>query len=108
MGDGSIVSAHVPAGGKQPPPYMDARDLSACGGDPFAPIVFSLEDRAIMNSTAHDFGIVLVYTTLAEQKRQLQAADFKIGQALDNVVGRPLANGADIRAIWWFQYIAKA
>ena len=45
------------------------------------------DDWSIMNCGAHDFGIVVVYTTLAEQKRQLAAAGFDVELVLDNVAG---------------------
>lgn len=65
------------------------------------------DDWSIMNCGAHDFGIVVVYTTLAEQKRQLAAAGFDVELVLDNVAGRPVADDADTRAAWWFHYIAR-
>jgi SAM-dependent methyltransferase len=65
------------------------------------------EDWSIMNAGAHDFGIVIVYTTLAEQKRQLRAAGFETELVLDNVAGEPVADGADTSGIWWFHYVAR-
>lgn len=65
------------------------------------------EDWSIMNCGAHDFGIVVVYTSLAEQKRQLAAAGFETELVLDNVAGRPVADDADTSGIWWFHYIAR-
>ena len=65
------------------------------------------EDWSIMNCGAHDFGIVVVYTTLAEQKRQLEAAGFVTELVLDNVAGRPVTDDADTSGIWWFHYIAR-
>lgn len=65
------------------------------------------EDWSIMNCGAHDFGIVVVYTTLAEQKRQLRAAGFEVERVLGNDTGRPVADDADTSAIWWFHYIAR-
>ena len=65
------------------------------------------KEWAIMNSAAHDFGIVIMYTTLAEQKRQLQAAGFRIELVLDNVRGLPVADDADVRGVWWFHYVAR-
>jgi ubiquinone/menaquinone biosynthesis C-methylase UbiE len=65
------------------------------------------EDWSIMNAGAHDFGIVVVYTTLAEQKRQLAAAGFETELVLDNVAGQPVADEDDTRGTWWFHYIAR-
>ncbi|MEO8654522.1 MAG: class I SAM-dependent methyltransferase [Ramlibacter sp.] len=67
----------------------------------------SHREWAIMNAAAHDFGIVVMYTTLAEQKRQLQAAGFHTELVLDNVRGLPVADDADVRGIWWFHYVAR-
>lgn len=65
------------------------------------------DDWAIMNAGAHDFGIVVVYTTLAEQKRQLESAGFRTELVLDNVDGRPVADDEDTSRIWWFHYVAR-
>ncbi|MDP3758997.1 MAG: methyltransferase domain-containing protein [Ramlibacter sp.] len=65
------------------------------------------DDWSIMNCGAHDFGIVVVYTTLAEQKRQLRAAGFGVEAVYDNVAGRLVADDADTRAIWWLHYVAR-
>jgi ubiquinone/menaquinone biosynthesis C-methylase UbiE len=65
------------------------------------------EDWSIMNCGAHDFGIVVMYTTLAEQKRQLKAAGFDTELVLDNVAGQPVSDDADTGGIWWFHYIAR-
>ena len=65
------------------------------------------DDWSIMNCGAHDFGIVVVYTTLAEQKRQLSAAGFEVEIVFDNVAGRPVADDADTSDMWWFHYIAR-
>lgn len=65
------------------------------------------EDWSVMNCGAHDFGIVVVYTTLAEQKRQLEAAGFETEAVFDNVAGTPVAGDADTSEIWWFHYVAR-
>ena len=64
-------------------------------------------DWAIRNCAAHDFGIVVMYTTVAEQKRQLREAGFTPELVLDSTDGRPVADGADTRGIWWFHYVAR-
>jgi ubiquinone/menaquinone biosynthesis C-methylase UbiE len=65
------------------------------------------DDWSIMNCGAHDFGIVIVYTTLAEQKRQLHAAGFDVELVLGDATGQPVADDADTSGIWWFHYIAR-
>lgn len=65
------------------------------------------EDWAVRNCGAHDFGLVVVYTTLAEQQRQLRAAGFEVPVVFDNVRGQPVAADQDTRDIWWFHAIAR-
>lgn len=62
---------------------------------------------AIMNCAAHDFGIVIVYTTLAEQQRQLAQAGFISELVVDNVAGRPVSEGADTGNIAWFHHVVR-
>lgn len=65
------------------------------------------EDWSVMNAGAHDFGIVVVYTTLAEQKRQIAQAGFECEAVFDNARGQPVPEGADTRDMWWFHYVAR-
>jgi SAM-dependent methyltransferase len=65
------------------------------------------DEWSIMNCAAHDFGIVVMYTTLAEQKRQLRESGFSPERVLDNVRGEAVADGADTRGVWWFHHIAR-
>ena len=65
------------------------------------------DNWAVMNCAAHDFGIVILYTTLAEQKRQLAAAGFELEQVYDNVAGRPVPEGANTRDVAWFHHVAR-
>ncbi|HSH91299.1 MAG TPA: class I SAM-dependent methyltransferase [Ramlibacter sp.] len=65
------------------------------------------DDWSIMNCAAHDFGIVIMYTTLAEQKRQLAATGLHTELVLDNVAGRPVSDDADTSGVFWFHYVAR-
>lgn len=65
------------------------------------------EDWSVRNCGAHDFGIVIVYTTLAEQKRELQAAGFQVERVFDNVTGELVTDSTDTRGVWWFHYVAR-
>lgn len=65
------------------------------------------EDWSVMNAGAHDFGIVVVYTALAEQKRQLRQAGFECEAVFDSQGGRRVADGDDTRDAWWFHYVAR-
>ncbi|HUR87743.1 MAG TPA: class I SAM-dependent methyltransferase [Ramlibacter sp.] len=62
---------------------------------------------SIMNAGAHDFGIVVMYTALAEQKRQLREAGFECEVVFDSKRGQPVADGADTRDVFWFHYVAR-
>jgi SAM-dependent methyltransferase len=65
------------------------------------------EDWSVMNAGAHDFGIVVVYTTLVEQKRQIAEAGFECEAVFDNARGQRVPDGADTRDMWWFHYVAR-
>jgi SAM-dependent methyltransferase len=65
------------------------------------------EDWALRNCGAHDFGLLVVYTTLAEQQRQLQAAGFEVQAVFDSEHGHAVAPGQDTRDVWWFHYVAR-
>jgi SAM-dependent methyltransferase len=65
------------------------------------------EDWSIMNAGAHDFGIVVMYTTLAEQKRQLREAGFECEAVFDSTRGQQVPDGADTRDMFWFHYVAR-
>ena len=60
-----------------------------------------------MNCAAHHFGVVVVYTTFAEQKHQLMSAGFDTELVLDNVDGQPVSDNTDTKRMWWFHYIAR-
>jgi SAM-dependent methyltransferase len=62
---------------------------------------------AIRTAAAHDFGIVIIYTTLQEQKRQLAAAGFRTEAVFDNESGKPVADDSDTRDVWWFHFVAR-
>lgn len=62
---------------------------------------------SVMNAAAHEFAIVCVYTTLAEQKRQIAQAGFECEAVFDNTRGEPVPDGADTRDMWWFHYVAR-
>lgn len=65
------------------------------------------ESWSVMNAGAHEFGIVIMYTTLAEQKRQLREAGFECEAVFDNKRGQAVPDGADTRDMWWFHYVAR-
>ena len=65
------------------------------------------DDWAIMTAAAHNFGIVIMYTSLAEQMRQLEAAGFKTEQVFECVSGAAVADGADMSTAGWLHYVAR-
>lgn len=64
-------------------------------------------DWSVMNAGAHAFGIVVLYTTMAEQKRQLRENGFDCEAVFDNARGQRVFDGADTRDMWWFHYVAR-
>jgi SAM-dependent methyltransferase len=62
---------------------------------------------SIMNAGAHDFGIVVMYTTLAETKRQLRETGFEVEAVFDSARGERVVDAADTRDIFWFHYVAR-
>jgi SAM-dependent methyltransferase len=62
---------------------------------------------AVMNCGTHDFGLVVLYTTLAEQKRQLEQAGYVLEAVYDNLTGAPVTEASDTRDAWWFHYVAR-
>lgn len=65
------------------------------------------ESWSVMNAGAHRFGIVVVYTTLAEQLRQLREAGFDCEAVFENTRGDRVREGDDTRAAWWLHYVAR-
>lgn len=65
------------------------------------------EDWALMNAGAHDFGIVVVYTSLTEQKRQLREAGFVVEAVFDSATGALVNEGDDTSKAWWFHYVVR-
>jgi SAM-dependent methyltransferase len=65
------------------------------------------EDWALRNCGAHDFGLLVVYTSLAEQQRQLQEAGFEVEAVFDSQRGQPVTPDLDTRDVWWFLSVAR-
>jgi SAM-dependent methyltransferase len=65
------------------------------------------EEWAVLNAGAHDFGLVIVYTSIAEQRRQLAAAGFEVESVFDNVRGARVAGNEVQPDVWWFHYVAR-
>jgi SAM-dependent methyltransferase len=65
------------------------------------------EGWSVMNAGAHGFSIVCVYTTMAEQKRQIREAGFECEAVFDNARGQRVQDGVDTRDMWWLHYVAR-
>ena len=63
---------------------------------------------AILNAAAHDHGIVIHYTTLEAQLRELLDAGFQRAPVVfDNVTGRRIAPDDDTTAVSWFHFVVR-
>jgi SAM-dependent methyltransferase len=62
---------------------------------------------ALRNCGAHDFGLLVVYTTLAQQRRDLAQAGFEVEATFGNLGPHPLREGEDTSGIWWFHHVAR-
>jgi SAM-dependent methyltransferase len=65
------------------------------------------EAWSIQNCSAHDFGIVVMYTSLTEQVRQLQDAGFVVEQVLSSETGQAVHDEDSARSACWLHYVAR-
>ena len=65
------------------------------------------EAWSIQNCSAHDFSIVVMYTTLTEQVRQLQDAGFTVEQVLSSETGQAVHDEDSARSACWLHYVAR-
>ncbi|RKP46250.1 class I SAM-dependent methyltransferase [Pararobbsia silviterrae] len=61
---------------------------------------------AIAVGAAHNFGIMIVYMTLAEQKRQLEALGLELDIVFGSTDAQPISPDSDSNA-WWLHFIAR-
>ncbi|CAB3731797.1 hypothetical protein LMG24238_05814 [Paraburkholderia sediminicola] len=61
---------------------------------------------ALKTAAAHNFGIVIVYTTLAEQRRQLAEVGFQRDVVFGSCDGDLIADDVETSNAWWFHFIA--
>lgn len=52
-------------------------------------------EYSVINDYCHDYGVMLYYITLDNQRRQLEAAGFRSQAQAFDLDGRPIAEGAD-------------
>lgn len=72
-----------------------------------APLHRDYEGYSIRTAAAHMFGIVIVYTTLAEQRRQLGALGFDVEAAFGSCDGKLIAPEAQTSDAWWLHFVAR-
>ncbi|MEM5385662.1 class I SAM-dependent methyltransferase [Paraburkholderia phymatum] len=65
------------------------------------------EGYSIKTAAAHYFGIVIVYTTLREQRRQLRQIGFDIDAVFNSCDGQSIPDEAQTSDAWWFHFIAR-
>ncbi len=74
----------------------------------FAAMTQAHDEWTVRNCAAHDFGIVIVYTTLAGQKRQLQDAGFVLDRVVGSSDGQSVTGDIDARNPWFHYIVRKA
>ncbi len=62
---------------------------------------------SVMNAAAHRFAIVIVYTTIAEQRRQLAQTGFDLEAVFSSKDGRQLDASDETDDTWWFHFVAR-
>ena len=72
-----------------------------------APFHRDYEGYSIKTAAAHYFGILIVYTTLAEQLRQLTSLGFEIDSVFESDHGERIAENAQTSDAWWLHFIAR-
>jgi SAM-dependent methyltransferase len=58
--------------------------------------------------SAHDYNLLVHYTSLARELEELSAHGFELELALDSGRGEPLSPAADVHDVFWFQIVARA
>lgn len=65
------------------------------------------EGHVVSNAAAHNFGLLILYTTLPEQKRQLALTGFRTEAVFDSEQGRVVSDSDDLSQVRWLHYIAR-
>lgn len=61
----------------------------------------------VSNAAAHNFGLVILYTTIMEQKRQLADTGFKVEAVFDSEQGCAVSDTDDLSQVRWLHYLAR-
>lgn len=62
---------------------------------------------SIKTAAAHFFGIVIVYTTLREQRRQLEQLGMRVDAVFGSCDGKRIPAQQQTSDAWWFHFIAR-
>lgn len=62
---------------------------------------------SIKTAAAHYFGILIVYTTLNEQRRQLASLGLELEAVFGSGDGQRIANDVQTSDAWWLHFIAR-
>lgn len=65
------------------------------------------EGYSIRTAAAHYFGIVIVYTTLPEQRRQLESMGFEVEAVYGSCEGDLIGREQTTSDAWWLHFIAR-
>jgi len=65
------------------------------------------EGWAIDTLSAHDYNLLVHYTSLAREREELAEHGFELELALDSGRGQPVEIGQDTRDVFWFQILAR-
>lgn len=71
-----------------------------------APLNHDFDAYSIMTAAAHNFGIVIVYTTLTGQRQQLAEIGFENDAVFGSCEGDRIPDSAQSSDAWWLHFIA--
>jgi SAM-dependent methyltransferase len=67
----------------------------------------NLDGYSIKTAAAHYFGILIIYTTLNEQRRQLASLGLELEAVFGSGDGRRVADDAQMSDAWWLHFVAR-
>jgi SAM-dependent methyltransferase len=62
---------------------------------------------SIATAAAHNFGIVIVYTTLAHERRQIKELGLELEAVFGSTDAQRIPNDAPSSDAWWLHFIAR-
>ncbi|MFL9944600.1 class I SAM-dependent methyltransferase [Paraburkholderia agricolaris] len=73
----------------------------------YSPLNHEFDGYAIRVCAAHEFGIVIMYTDMDTQLRQLAEVGLRTEAVFGNSTGRHMQEGDDVRDESWFHFVAR-